>query len=506
MTANETPASLATGRRARRAPVMRAPGGAELQPTAPVAGQVDRRTWAGLAIMLVAVFMELMDVTMANVAVPAIRQNLGASSGQAQWVVAGYSLAFAVGLMTGGRLGDIWGRKRVFMVGLAAFIVTSLMSGVAPDPGFLIASRVLQGLSAAVMLPQVLASITVWFPPGPREAAFGLVGAVTGLGGVISPLIGGSLINANVLGFGWRPIFLINIPIGLAALAAARGYVRESVAQDSPRLDLAGAGMGALSVFLLVFPVIQGRAEGWPVWGWVMLGLAAPVLATFVVTQARRARRGQAVVTDLSLFRRRAFSAGLGITLVFFCGVTATAFVLMIYLQSVFGYSPFKAGLSLVPLALALMVGSGLSIAPYKQLGRYIPLAGCLVSAGGILWLSQVAGGHPRALGFWDIVPPLAVFGLGLGLAVAPLTNIVLSSAPPSSAGSASGLQSAIIQVGNSIGVAVLGTIFFSLLAGHPAAASMRETLYWDAGVFGVAAALMLFLPKVTAAGTNQDQ
>lgn len=466
-------------------------------PAAPAAERVSRRTWIATAVMLIAVFMELMDVTMANIAVPAIRKNLGASYGQVQWVVAGYSLAFAVALMTGGRLGDIWGRKRLFMVGLVAFIVTSLLSGVAPDPAFLITSRVSQGLAAAVMLPQVLASMTVWFPAGKREAAFGLFGAVTGLGAVISPLIGGGLINANVFSLGWRPIFLINIPIGLAALAAARVYVDESSSPDAPKLDLAGAVVGALGVFLVVFPVIQGRDQGWPAWGWVLLGLSAPTFGAFVIMERSRARQGKSVVADLSLFRRRTFSAGLGVTLVFFGGVTATAFVLMIYLQSGFGYSPFRAGLSLVPLALALMVGSGLSIGASKRLGRSILQIGCLVSAGGVIWLSQVAASHSTALSIWDIAAPLAIFGLGLGLSVAPLTDFVLTGVPAASAGSASGVQSSMIQVGNAVGVAVLGAIFFSLLARHLPAPAMRDTLYYDAGVFVIAAGLMFLLSPV---------
>jgi EmrB/QacA subfamily drug resistance transporter len=465
--------------------------------------------------MLVAVFMELMDVTMANVAVPSIRKDLGASFGQVQWVVAGYSLAFAVALMTGGRLGDIWGRKKVFLAGLAAFVITSVTSGAAPSPNLLIASRVAQGMAAAVMLPQVLASISVWFPAGKREAAFGLFGAVTGLGGVVAPLIGGGLISANLFSLGWRPIFLINLPIGLITMAAAWFFVGESAVPAAPRLDLPGALTGALGVFLLVFPVIQGRAAGWPSWGWVLLACGVPMLAAFAALEHRRARHGRSTVADLALFRRRSFSAGLLVTLIFFGGVTATAFILMIYLQAGFSYSPLRAGLSLVPLALALVAGSGLSVAASKRLGRTVLQAGCLVSAGGVIWLSLVTGSHTAALGFWDIVPPLVTFGLGLGLTVAPLTNFVLAGVPPHSAGSASGLQSAIIQAGNAVGVAVLGVIFFTLLASHapaPSAShparppvtamqaragfadSMRTTLYYDAGTFGATAALVFLM------------
>jgi len=330
----------------------------------------------------------------------------------------------------------------------------------------------------------------------------------------VAPLIGGGLISANLFSLDWRPIFLINLPIGLIVLAAALYFVNESAVPAAPRLDLPGMVTGALGVFLLVFPVIQGRAAGWPAWGWAMLAAAVPVFATFAAVERRRARRGQSTVADLSLFRRRSFSAGLLVTLVFFGGVTATAFILMIYLQSGFGYSPFRAGLSLVPLALALIIGSGLSIGISKRLGRTVLQIGCLVSASGVIWLSLVTGSHTSALSIWDIVPPLATFGLGLGLTVAPLTDLVLAGVPSASAGSASGLQSAIIQVGNAVGVAVLGVIFFGLLAshaaGHPAshgprpaitatrvqadfAGSMRKTLYYDAGAFG-ATALLVFL------------
>jgi EmrB/QacA subfamily drug resistance transporter len=468
-------------------------------PDAAPADDVPRRVWAAIAIMLVGVFMELMDVTMANVAVPSMRGDLHASYDQVQWVVAGYSLAFAVGLLTGGRLGDILGRKRMFATGLAAFILSSLMSGAAPNASWLIGGRVLQGLAAAVMLPQVLASITVWFPAGKkREAAFGLFGSVTGIGGVVAPLIGGSLISADLFSWGWRPIFLINIPIGLAALAATLRWVPESSAPDRPRLDLPGAAVAALGVFLLVFPIIQGRDSNWPIWGWILLAASAPTFAAFAVLENRRARRGMSVLIDLTVLRRRGFSAGLAVTLVFFGGVTATAFVLMLTLQSGYGYSALRAGLCLVPLSVALIIGSGLSIGLSKPLGRIILQVGCLTAVGGALWLGSVVGGNASALDIWDIVPPLAVFGLGLGLTVAPLTDFVLAGIPEHAAGSASGLQATTIQVGNAVGVAVLGSIFFSLLTGRQAAphfaTATRTTFVYVAIVFAAAAALVFLM------------
>jgi EmrB/QacA subfamily drug resistance transporter len=439
----------------------------DARPSAAPETQISRRTWLATAVMLVAAFMELMDVTMANVAIPSIQRDLNASYEQIQWVVAGYALAFAVALMTGGRLGDIWGRKRVFLGGLLAFMITSLLSGLAPTAGFLVAMRVLQGLSAAVMLPQVLASISVWFPAEKRQAAFGLFGAVSGIGGLSAPLIGGALINANLFDLDWRPIFLINIPIGLITFIAALLLVDESRAPRALRLDPLGVLVGALGVFLVVYPVIHGRDAGWPAWIWVMLVLAIPVFALFVALERAKTRRDGSPLVDLALFRERGFAAGLLVTVVFFMGVTAVAFVLMIFLQSGFGYSALRAGVALVPLAFGLILGSGISVNMSKKIGAPVLQIGAVVSAASSVWLAYALSRGTGGLGLWSILPPLLVLGVGIGLVVAPLNDIVLAGLPHESAGSASGLQSTMIQVGNAVGVALLGVIFFGLIASH---------------------------------------
>jgi EmrB/QacA subfamily drug resistance transporter len=463
----------------------------------PAADQVSGRTWLATAILLVAVFMELMDVTMANVAVPSIQDDIGASESQIQWVVAGYALMFAVALMTGGRLGDIFGRRRMFLTGLVGFMVTSLLCGIAPNPEFLVVSRILQGLAGSIMLPQVLACLNVWFTGKQRAAAFGLFGAVSGIGGLSAPLIGGALINGDLFGLDWRPIFLINLPIGLLTLVATIMLVDESRSPRPLRLDPLGVLVGGLVVFLVVFPVIQGREHDWPVWTWVMLALAVPAGAVFVATQRWKTRRDGSSLVDLNLFGRRGFSAGLLVTLVFFAGVTSIVFLLMVYLQSGLGYEPLRAGLTLVPLAAGVMFGSGLSINLSKRIGPTVLTLGALVGVGGVLWLSAVVDQQGAGLGVWDAVPPLAVLGLGIGIVAAPLADIVLAGVPGESSGAAAGVQSTMIQVGNAVGVAALGAIFFDLVTGGTEfPESLQRTLYYAAGVFLATALLAFLIPR----------
>lgn len=444
-------------------------------PETPAVGEVTRRTWLATAVLLVAAFMELMDVTMANVAIPSIQADLGASNQQIQWVVAGYAVAFAVALMTGGRLGDIFGRKRMFLTGLVGFMTTSLLCGLAPNASSLVTFRILQGVAAAIMLPQVLASISVWFPAEKRQAAFGLFGAVSGIGGLAAPLIGGALIKADLFGLDWRPIFLINLVIGTGALIATLALVEESKSPQPLKLDPLGVLVGGVAVFLVVFPVIQGREADWAPWIWVMLALTVPVLGLFVLVERRKTRKDGSPLVDLGLFTERGFPGGLLVTLVFFAGVTAIAFLLMIFLQSGFGYGALGAGVALLPLPAGLVVGAGLSVQLSTRLGRTVLQLGAVVSAAGSLWLAVTVGGGTTLSG-WDMAPSLAVIGVGLGLTVAPLQDFVLAHAPEESAGSASGLLSTMIQVGNAVGVALLGVIFFALIGDRADLSSATAT------------------------------
>lgn len=473
------------------------PGGQATRASASSEPVVTGRTWLATAVLLVAAFMELMDVTMANVAVPSIRSDIGASYGQVQWVVAGYALTFAVFLLTGGRLGDIYGRKRMFLTGLVGFLVASTLCGVAPNPDFLVGARVLQGFAAAIMLPQVLACINVWFPAEKRAAAFGLFGAVTGLGGIAAPLIAGVLINANIFNWDWRPIFLINVPIGIAVFIVGLSVMTESQSPAQLKLDPLGVLVSAGAVFLLIYPIIQGQENDWAPWIWIMLALSVPLIALFVVVERWKTRRDGSPVMDLGMFRIRAFSVGLLINLVFFAGVTAIAFVMMIFLQSGLHYSALKAGATVVPLALGLVLGSGLSINLSKKLGRTVLQIGSIIALGAAIWTGWTIGDKGESLGSWNIIWPLAVLGIGLGVVVAPLSDFILAKVPPENTGSASGLQATTVQMGSAVGVAALGAALVQFLAdGKSFSASTEQVLYIDSAVFAFTALLVFFYPS----------
>jgi len=278
----------------------------------------DPRRWVALAVVLVAGFMQLVDISIVNVAIPSIQRDLDATYSQIQWVLAGYQLAFAVTLITGGRLGDIFGRKRLFMLGMAGFTLASALCGLAQSPGMLVGSRFLQGVMGAVMFPQILSVIQVTFPPRERGTAFGIFGATIGLATITGPLVGGLLIEGDLLGLGWRPIFLVNVPIGIGALVAAALYLRESRAPRALRLDPAGVGLATAGLLLLVYPLVQGRDLGWPAWTFASMAASVLVLAAFAAWERRKKAADGSPLVDLDLFRQRAFVAGVLVAAIFF--------------------------------------------------------------------------------------------------------------------------------------------------------------------------------------------
>jgi len=429
----------------------------------------DPRRWVALAVVLVAGFMQLVDISIVNVAIPSIQRDLDATYSQIQWVLAGYQLAFAVTLITGGRLGDIFGRKRLFMLGMAGFTLASALCGLAQSPEMLIGSRFLQGVMGALMFPQVLSVIQVAFPPRQRGAAFGIFGATIGLATITGPLVGGLLIEADLLGLEWRPIFLVNVPIGIGALVAAALYLGESRAPRALRLDLAGVVLATGGLLLLVYPLVQGRDLGWPAWTFASMAASVLVLAAFAAWERRKKAADGSPLVDLALFRQRAFVAGLLVAAILFMGIPAFFLTFTLWLQVGLGFSALHAGLTGVPFAVGSALASTASVRLAPRLGRRILTLGTLLLAigmGAVIWTVDRYGGGTHS---WQLIPALAICGLGLGCTVAPLVNVVLAGIRGQDAGAASGVLTTAQQVGGAVGVAVIGVIFFGLLSSQAA-------------------------------------
>jgi EmrB/QacA subfamily drug resistance transporter len=453
----------------------------------------------GLAVILAVEVMDLLDATIVGVASPSIQADFGGSSTRIQWIAAAYTLSFAVLMITGARLGDIVGRRRMFLVGVAGFAVCSLLCACSNSAGMLIGMRAAQGAFAAMMVPQGLGLIRVLFPPAEMGAAFGMFGPVMGLSGVAGPVLGGFLTDADLFGTGWRAVFLINVPIALAAFALALRVLPETRAPHRPRLDLPGSAILSVAVLLLVYPLVQGRDLGWPLWSYLLMAASLAVLAVFLRHQRTVRNRGGSPLVEPSLFEHRDFNASLAVGTVFFAGLTGLMLVLPLYLQYGLGFSAVRAGFSLLPWAFGSAVGATLSGAWLgRKYGRATIQAGLLLSAlalGSVALTVQLAG----TPGAWQLAPSLLVSGLGLGLVMAPFFDIALAGVSDEEAGSASGVLNAVQQLGGSVGVAVLGTAFFAR-AGHGMGGALEATLLMAAGALAVTY-LVSFLMPPRAAG-----
>ncbi|WP_049558359.1 MFS transporter [Nonomuraea sp. SBT364] len=457
-----------------------------------------------LAAILTASFMELLDATIVSVALPAIAADLGASDAELQWMVAGYTLAVGAGLITGGRAGDQHGRRRVFLLGLTAFTLASAACGLAPGSGALVAARVAQGLAGGLMIPQVFGIIRASFEPAARARALGAYGAVLGLASVAGPLLGGVLVEADLFGLGWRAIFWVNVPIAAAGLALGAQYMPDSREPGRTRLDLPGAALAASATVLLLLPLVQGREWGWPWWSFLVMALVVPVTAAFLVRQRRLVALGGQPILDPALLRVRAFAGGLAASLLFFGALGSFFLVLSLYLQYGAGYTALETGLVILPFAIGSIITSGVGVQLAGRAGRAVLVSGSLTLAvsQAVLHLVVRDGAEPAA---WLLAAPLLLGGLGLGLTAPALINVVLAGVPGRDAGAAGGVLTTVTQIGNALGVAVLGLVFFTRLEdsaaggeGGPAAygAALGAILPWQAACYAGAAALMFLLPR----------
>lgn len=429
----------------------------------PVVPAADR-SGLGLLVLLTATFMTALDIFIVNVAIPAIQGDLHAGTAAVQWVVAGFGLAVATGLVTAGRLGDVFGRRRMFALGLALFTATSAACGLAPGSGTLVAARVLQGLSAALMGPQVLAILQTAYTGKAQARAFSMYGLTMGVGAVFGQLIGGVLIRADILGLGWRACFLINVPVGIAALALTPRVLAESRAPRRPRLDNTGVLLSTSAVVALVLPLIQGRALGWPVWTWLCLAGSAVLGAVFVAHQRRVGAAGGDPVLDTGLFRLRGFALGAVAQLVFWIGQASFFLVLALYLQAGRGLSALASGTVFLSIGCGYLLTSTTAHLISARLGARTVPAGALIMAAGLagLWAAVHASGTAGSL--WELVPGLFVDGVGMGMVIAPLTHTALAGVPAAMVGSASGAVATIQQISGALGIALIGILFYGAL------------------------------------------
>jgi EmrB/QacA subfamily drug resistance transporter len=468
----------------------------------PIATYSPRR-WIALGVLLVAAAMDLIGATVVTLGLPAIHDDLGASEAALEWIIAGYGLAFALGLITGGRLGDVYGRRRVFLVGLAAFTATSALCGLAPIPAVLVAARVAQGLSAALMIPQVLSVITTGFPAEDRAKAFAMFGATAGVATVLGPLLSGLLIRIDLFGLAWRPIFLINVPLGVATFVAARAMLEESRTDRPARLDLVGTALVTAALVLVLVPLVDGAQRGWPAWTLVALASSIPAFAVFAVHQRRLERRARSPLVPPGLFRQRAFTGGMIATLAFFAGPPALLFVTTLSLEGL-GFSALHTALTFVPLSLASVPAAAASGVLAQRFGRRLPAGGALlvtIGIGTLLAALHIAG---SAVTTWALLPGMILIGVGLGLVAPTLINVVLAEVDPQDAGAASGALNTVLQLAGSIGIALTGIAFFGALPDTPASAN-RATGYADAmtsalwlalGIAALSTLAMLLLPR----------
>ncbi|HEY2312215.1 MAG TPA: MFS transporter [Streptosporangiaceae bacterium] len=420
-------------------------------------------TAAGLTVILVGVLLPMIDFFIVNVALPTIDSDLRASQPMLELVVSGYATAYALLLVFGGRLGDNFGRKRLFLAGMAAFTVTSLACGLAPTATFLVIARVAQGASAAMMVPQVLATIQAATTGERRTKALARYGATGGLAAVLGQVLGGLLVSANIAGLGWRPIFLVNVPIGLAGLLLAKRYVPDTRHGAPAPIDGPGTVLLGAALLAVLVPLTEGSSLRWPAWTIALLIFAPVAAAAFASFERRAERSGRSPLVPPSLLRDPSMRRGLVLALPFFAGFGAFMFCYALLVQDGLHASALTAGLGLVPMAAAFLLASLSTSRLLARFGAKVLFAGGLLQAAGLVILClTVYLGWPH-LSVIDLGPGLAVAGLGQGLVMSPLFGIVLSAVPAAVAGAGSGVLTTTQQSALALGVATLGSLFLTL-------------------------------------------
>ncbi|QKW33481.1 MFS transporter [Actinomadura sp. NAK00032] len=468
---------------------------------AAIAGRM--RTAALLAILL-ATFMDLMDVTILYLVLPSIATDLGAGPAAVEWMSVGYTLALALGLITGARAGDRLGYKRVFLGGMVGFVAASALCGAAVTPGMLVAARVLQGLFAAAMVPQVLSQIQVMYAPAERGPAMAAYSALTPLAAAVGTVLGPVLLVWDLAGAGWRLVFFVNVAVGLVTLPIAWRLLPEARAARAARFDLAGVGICTAGLVLLLYPLITAADRPhWPAWATASMAAGLAVLAGFAVHQRRLAARGGDPLLRVGLLRIRSLSGGLLVQALFLTPIIGFFLVFLQFLQFGLGHGALRAGLTLLPWSIVVAVFAGVSAAVLlPRIGRAAVQIGLVVNAIGLALLALAAADAAPGTGWAELLPGILVGAAGMGLVVSPVAALTFADLPPAEAGSGSGLFGTTSQLGASAGVALMGTVFFARVREHGGAGrvafgdALAVSLWVGIGLLGLALAASFLLPR----------
>jgi MFS family permease len=455
----------------------------------PVSTTANGLTALGLLTVLIGAALPLIDFFIVNVALPTIDTDLHASDATLELVVAGYGIGYALLLVLGGRLGDAFGRRRMFLVGMAAFTITSLVCGLAPTAITLVLARVAQGGAAAMMLPQVLSTIQATTTGQHRSKALGYYGAVGGLSSVVGQLLGGALVAANIAGTGWRPIFLVNVPVGIVGLLLARRLVPETRSTEPVGIDRPGTVLLGAALLSLLVPLMEGGALGWPLWTWLLLAVFPFAAAGFVLVERRAEAAGRVPLLPPSIMRMPSMRQGLVVAVPFFAGFGGFMFVFAITLQDALHLGPFQAGLALTPLAIGFFVVSLVSSRLVGRFGSKVVAHGAVIQAVGIVvTIGAVLLAWPH-LTILDLAPGMALLGIGNAMSMTTVFRIVLSGVPAQRAGVGSGALATTQQTSLALGVATLGTLYTGLSAAD--ALGARNAFVLVLGVLLVIAAVV---------------
>jgi MFS family permease len=426
------------------------------------------RRWWVLAIVVAAQFMFGVDAFIVNVAIPTISVELHASPAQIEAVIAVYLIAYATLVVTGGRLGDIYGTRNVFLAGVFGFTATSLWCGLAQSGPELIGARLAQGAAAALMVPQVLATLHLLFADQARGRAFGIYGIVLGLAGAAGFLLGGMLVTLDLAGLGWRAVFFVNGPFGLIIIMAAWRIMPSVPRRAGTRLDIPGAIVLFAGLLCLIGPLLFGHDVQWAPWIWLVMAMGVAILAVFLRLERAVARHGGMPLIDLALLSDAAFMRGLYAAFCFFFANLSFYLVMTMFMQRALHVPPLQAGMVFLPLTLTFVIASRHSIARARHRGTRVLIEGCVIQIASLAALALLVASVAAPATAWLAVV-LAMFGYGQGLVMAPLSSAVLSTVQPASAGSGAGMYGTTAQIANAAGVAAIGAVFFAIKAVHSA-------------------------------------